>query len=78
MGKRIGAFVTAFVLLLTAVAGARFGSYEIYGNAAGETWIEWQSWAQLPGDDNGDGFVDEDETGWNCATMGNRICGKAW
>lgn len=29
----------------------------------------------LPGDDNGDGFIDEDESGWDCATMGNRICG---
>ncbi|MFI8265349.1 hypothetical protein [Streptomyces sp. NPDC085665] len=27
------------------------------------------------GDDNGDGAVDEDEPGWNCHTMGNRICG---
>ncbi|QFG13318.1 hypothetical protein SEA_GILGAMESH_126 [Streptomyces phage Gilgamesh] len=28
-----------------------------------------------PGDDNGDGIVDEDESGWDCATMGNRVCG---
>lgn len=27
------------------------------------------------GDDNGDGRVDEDETGWDCRTMGNRLCG---
>ncbi|MEU8133264.1 hypothetical protein [Streptodolium elevatio] len=29
----------------------------------------------LPGDDNNDGRVDEDETGWDCRTMGNRECG---
>ncbi|MEP9391146.1 hypothetical protein ABLE94_02655 [Gordonia sp. VNK1] len=29
----------------------------------------------VPGDDNGDGIIDEDESGWDCATMGNRICG---
>lgn len=27
------------------------------------------------GDDNRDGVVDEDESGWNCQTMGNRVCG---
>ncbi|ANA99701.1 Uncharacterised protein [Mycolicibacterium phlei] len=29
------------------------------------------------GDDNGDGLIDEDESGWDCATMGNRICGPS-
>lgn len=29
----------------------------------------------LPGDDNHDGYVDEDESGWDCATMGNLVCG---
>lgn len=28
-----------------------------------------------PGDDNGDGFIEEDESGWDCRTMGNHICG---
>lgn len=28
------------------------------------------------GDDNGDGFIMEDESGWDCATMGNLICGR--
>ena len=27
------------------------------------------------GDDNGDGVVMEDESGWDCTTMGNGICG---
>ncbi|MFB6700256.1 hypothetical protein [Streptomyces rubiginosohelvolus] len=29
----------------------------------------------LPGDDNADGRIDEDESGWDCRTMGNRLCG---
>jgi hypothetical protein len=29
----------------------------------------------VPGDDNGDGVIMEDESGWNCATMGNLVCG---
>lgn len=33
--------------------------------------------AALPGDDNGDRVIDEDESGWDCATMGNRDCGPA-
>lgn len=28
-----------------------------------------------PGDDNGDGVIDEDESGFNCKTMGNKQCG---
>ncbi|MBM4616418.1 hypothetical protein GS534_24545 [Rhodococcus hoagii] len=31
----------------------------------------------IAGDDNSDGIIDEDESGWNCETMGNRICGPA-
>lgn len=31
--------------------------------------------AHYMGDDNSDGRIDEDESGWNCATMGNKICG---
>ncbi|MDA3643801.1 hypothetical protein LZ318_11820 [Saccharopolyspora indica] len=27
------------------------------------------------GDDNGDGVIMEDEAGWDCEVMGNRICG---
>ncbi|AWY04600.1 hypothetical protein PBI_BRADSHAW_67 [Rhodococcus phage Bradshaw] len=29
----------------------------------------------LPGDDNADGVIDEDESGWNCSEMGNKVCG---
>ncbi|MEU3502621.1 hypothetical protein ABZ726_18285 [Streptomyces hundungensis] len=31
--------------------------------------------AHLTGDDNGDGRIDEDESGWDCRTMGNHVCG---
>ncbi|MCX5182585.1 hypothetical protein [Streptomyces sp. NBC_00268] len=31
--------------------------------------------ADAIGDDNRDGHVDEDESGWDCHTMGNRVCG---
>lgn len=31
---------------------------------------------QLKGDDNHDGVIDEDESGWNCHTMGNKQCGQ--
>ncbi|MGW2550038.1 hypothetical protein [Streptomyces sp. NPDC001635] len=31
--------------------------------------------ADAMGDDNRDGRVDEDESGWECHTMGNRVCG---
>lgn len=27
------------------------------------------------GDDNADGVIEEDESGWDCTTMGNLICG---
>ncbi|BDY27534.1 hypothetical protein [Mycolicibacterium mageritense] len=30
----------------------------------------------LIGDDNHDGVIDEDESGWDCTTMGNQICGQ--
>ena len=29
----------------------------------------------LPGDDNRDGVIMEDESGWDCRTMGNKVCG---
>lgn len=40
--------------------------------------VIWDTQTQtvtLVGDDNLDRFIDEDESGWICATMGNRICG---
>ncbi|GHG80702.1 hypothetical protein [Streptomyces griseocarneus] len=31
--------------------------------------------ADALGDDNRNGRIDEDESGWDCHTMGNRVCG---
>ncbi|MEU0857468.1 hypothetical protein ABZ352_18795 [Streptomyces griseofuscus] len=36
-------------------------------------WVDGQ--ADALGDDNRDGRVEEDESGWDCRTMGNRVCG---
>lgn len=36
-------------------------------------WTDGQ--ADALGDDNRDGVVDEDESGWDCHTMGNHLCG---
>jgi hypothetical protein len=36
-------------------------------------WVDGQ--ADALGDDNRDGRIDEDETGWDCHVMGNRQCG---
>ena len=33
------------------------------------------AYAYEVGDDNADGIIMEDESGWDCTTMGNRICG---
>ena len=33
------------------------------------------AYAYEVGDDNSDGVIMEDESGWDCTSMGNRICG---
>ncbi|MEV8344487.1 hypothetical protein [Streptomyces niveus] len=43
------------------------------GAAYNDGWTDGR--ADLVGDDNRDGRVDEDESGWDCQTMGNRVCG---
>ncbi|MFM9698856.1 hypothetical protein [Streptomyces europaeiscabiei] len=48
------------------------------GNTPGTVaWVDgWtDGQAAALGDDNRDGVVDEDESGWDCHTMGNRQCG---
>jgi hypothetical protein len=35
----------------------------------------YDAYAAEVGDDNADGTITEDESGWDCRTMGNRICG---
>ncbi|MGC4950986.1 hypothetical protein ACLQ2N_32945 [Streptomyces sp. DT224] len=45
------------------------------GAAWADGWVDGQ--ADALGDDNRDGTVDESESGWDCRTMGNRVCGPA-
>ncbi|MFF0698389.1 hypothetical protein ACFYU4_37865 [Streptomyces tendae] len=44
-------------------------------NLADSGACEPENLSIAPGDDNRDGIVDEDESGWDCHTMGNRQCG---
>lgn len=41
--------------------------------AHNDGWTDGQ--ADVRGDDNRDGRIDEDESGWDCHSMGNRVCG---
>lgn len=42
-------------------------------DAYNDGWADGR--ADLMGDDNRDGRIDEDESGWDCRRMGNRACG---
>ncbi|QDP45388.1 hypothetical protein SEA_SOILDRAGON_90 [Mycobacterium phage SoilDragon] len=53
------------------VAGAAVGAM-----ALGDT-VEGTDSVRIKGDDNGDGIVMEDESGWDCRAMSNLICGPA-
>ncbi|ASJ79592.1 hypothetical protein SEA_KALNOKY_89 [Mycobacterium phage Kalnoky] len=59
----------AFARLL--VAGAAVGAM-VLGDQ-----VEGTDSARIKGDDNGDGIVMEDESGWDCRAMSNQICGPA-
>lgn len=74
--------------IASAIIAAVFSFGSIEGNAVPDTTpvvapMTWEDAPEamleagysLPGDDNLDGIIDEDESGWNCATMGNKICG---
>jgi hypothetical protein len=37
----------------------------------------YDAYAAEFGDDNADGRIDEDESGWSCVDNGNRTCGPA-
>ncbi|MEU6756054.1 hypothetical protein [Streptomyces sp. NPDC046685] len=66
--RRLIAIVTAG---LTVTALGAVGSLSAPAATPGHVTV-----ASAPiGDDNHDGTVDEDESGWDCHTMGNRICG---
>ena len=40
-----------------------------------DTIVSYDVYAYEVGDDNGDGVVSEDESGWSCVDDGNRVCG---
>lgn len=61
-------------------AAGTFPDAVSYGDDPGtvawaDGWVDGQ--ADVLGDDNRDGIVEEDESGWDCRTMGNRACGPA-
>ena len=64
-------------LAIAAIAAGLCGI--AIGYASTPVTVETNSAAPaiLAGDDNLDGIIDEDESGWNCETMGNGICGPA-
>lgn len=43
--------------------------------AYADSCTQTDAYAREVGDDNCDGIIMEDESGWDCATMGNLICG---
>lgn len=44
-------------------------------HAVAHPLVGYDAYAQEVGDDNADGHLAEDESGWDCRTMGNRIWG---
>ena len=43
--------------------------------AHADTLGHYDAYAAEVGDDNGDGIVMEDESGWSCVDYGNHVCG---
>lgn len=61
---------------LVAMAIANPGS-EAQGDTCGYGSVcYFGSYPYEAGDDNQDGVIDEDESGWDCSAMGNGICGE--
>jgi hypothetical protein len=46
-----------------------------HGTAHTDTVVGYDAYNAEVGDDNGDGVVSEDESGWSCVDDGNRVCG---
>lgn len=62
-------------LIIAAIAAGLCGIGIGYASAPAIETPDAVSTVAITGDDNSDGIIDEDESGWNCETMGNRICG---
>ncbi|MGW7090010.1 hypothetical protein ACWGH2_41875 [Streptomyces sp. NPDC054871] len=63
---RAAAAVAGLLALLFLAGAATFGAARADGTPRPTATV---------GDDNRDGRIDEDESGWDCRTMGNRVCG---
>lgn len=66
-------------ILAAGLATALLGTVAALGPSAAPTTAaphpSPRAVATVTGDDNGDGRIEEDESGWDCSTMGNRQCG---
>ena len=65
--NRITTAIAATIIAMGTMAASHHDNHGII-------WTQAMTQA-IAGDDNRDGVIDEDESGWNCATMGNRVCG---
>lgn len=74
----LAALVAAPVLLAVGCQGATNSSLPTQEPVTRATTIVTPSMttAALIGDDNRDGIIREEESGWKCRTMGNSRCGK--
>ncbi|MFI1012591.1 hypothetical protein [Streptomyces sp. NPDC020965] len=63
--------------LPAAIVGAGLATvaFATFAPLGGDTTPPAAGRADMRGDDDRDGRISEDEQGWNCRTMGNRICG---
>jgi hypothetical protein len=68
----------ALVIVKAALGGGVALSFAaaLHGTAHADTVAGYDAYAAEVGDDNADGRIDEDESGWDCWTMGNRHCGR--
>jgi hypothetical protein len=46
-----------------------------HGTAHADTVVGYDAYTAEVGDDNANGVVSEDESGWSCVDDGNRVCG---
>ncbi|WP_157897077.1 hypothetical protein [Mycobacteroides salmoniphilum] len=65
-------------IMLASLVGAAVAAGAVYAETNPIAYEETSVVQTVPGDDNGDGVIDEDESGWDCKTMGNHICGIGW
>ncbi|MER5482590.1 hypothetical protein ABT024_05150 [Streptomyces sp. NPDC002812] len=70
---RAAVVAAAGLLLFAALPADGAGPDNTTVAAYNDGFIDGQ--ADARGDDNRDGLVDEDESGWDCRTMGNHACG---